>query len=428
MPSIKSLSQSPGLRQSAILSGGNILSTGISAISIILLSRFMGPEEFGAFSVAFALSMLTTKIFDFGLNMSLQKYIAQSHPHHPDQINGLATLGVKVKAAGSVLILASALIFSSALVAALNLSDNTAIVILGIGLGVIVYWFDFLAFLFQGLSLFTSAALLASIQALTKVAVIIALIASGSLSAFTTYLGYGLAPITGILAGLFMLKGKISLKSTLNQGLKRQLVRMTKFTAVLSISAALTDYLDILMVQKLTSQYETGLYSAATRITLLIAVVAFSINSVLNTRVSKYTQTATMIRYLKKASLFALISCLSIILLLPFSKLFLLITAGAAYFPADPALKYLLASGLLMLATAPLASVFYGIELPGYFAVSGVVQVSTLVLFNLILVPELGITGAGLARLLMRACVLLVTVLYIIYAVKRKPKFIQAKL
>lgn len=413
----KRLFHSQGLRQSALLSGGNLLSTGISAISIILLSRFMGPAQFGAFSLAFALSMLTTKIFDFGYNMSLQKYLSQAKT--PLDVNSLVSYSTRIKLIGSAAILAAALFLSPLLANFLKL-DSSLIIFLGIGLGLIVYWFDFLAYILQGLSRFVEASLLAITQAFTKVLVIGALILSSALSAPAAYLGYGLAPLTGLALGFWFLKGKFKAQTQLPPKIKQNLWQMTKFTSILTIATVLTDYLDIFFVQRLTTQYDTGLYSAATRIALLVSVIAYSLNSVLNTRVAKYRDPKILKIYLKKAYVIAAGCLAAMFLVIPLSKLLLLFTAGSAYLAVDPTLKLLLASSFVMLATAPLAAAFYGLDFPLYFAIAGVLQVGLLVILNLILIPLYGLEGAGLARLLMRLGVLLITPLIISLALKKK--------
>ncbi|OGV97440.1 hypothetical protein A2W24_05695 [Microgenomates group bacterium RBG_16_45_19] len=419
--SVTSWLNSTGVRQSAILTGGNVVSTFISALALILLSRILGPAAYGAFSVAFALSMLTTKIFDFGLNLSLQKYLSQAAGHSRLKVHQLVTYGFRIKLLGSGAILLAAFGLTVPLSHALHLSDQLAIIFLGIALGLIIYWFDFVAYLFQSLSAFSLTAVLAMVQAATKLLVILSLILAGVTSAAITYLAYGLAPLTGLGLGLIKLKDRWHWQPGLSSPARSALWRLTRYTAMLTIAQALTDYLDIILVQNLTDQYQTGLYAAAARIGLLLAVVAFSINSVMNTRAAKYTDPQVLRRYQKKALSFAGFSLFSLVILLPLSPWLLYLTAGPAYLLADPALKYLLTAGVVMIATAPLAAVFYGLDFPLYFALVGVTQVVVLVGFSWYLIPVWGIVGAGQARLLMRVVVLGVTLLCLAWV--RRPAF-----
>ena len=72
------LSKSKGLMQSLLTVFGNMGSTGISAVSMIIISRTLGPEKFGSFSVGFAIIIILSKINDLGLTLALLKFVPRS--------------------------------------------------------------------------------------------------------------------------------------------------------------------------------------------------------------------------------------------------------------------------------------------------------------------------------------------------------------
>lgn len=420
MPLSFPLKSSGGIYQSLVLIGGNVFSTGLSAVSIILLSRFMGPAAFGAFSLAFALSQVVTKLFDLGFNQSLQKYLSQAQTQGNTAVKALVQYGLKVKLLGSLLLLLCSFLLIPVLTRFLHLSGQNGLVAAGLLLGLVVYWFDYLGYVYQALSRFGLAAGLSLIQAALKLTVSLYLIFTHKLEALTAYLFYGFAPVFSLAFGLIKLQPYTKPKTLTPKAAVGPVWRLTRYMALLTVSTVLADYLDILLVQRYTETYSTGLYSAAARITLLLAVVAISLNNVLNTRVAKYYRHPALLSFLKKALVISGLSLLAIFLVLPFSRGLLLLTSGPAYLAAEPALKYLLASGMVLIATAPLASFFYGVEFPLYFAVIGLTQILSLVIFNLYLIPLWGITGAGQARLLMRLAVLIVTLILIVFVIKRR--------
>jgi len=53
---------------------GSTLSTGISAIALMIYSKVLGHEKFGEFSVGFAIVMILTRINDIGFNTSILRY------------------------------------------------------------------------------------------------------------------------------------------------------------------------------------------------------------------------------------------------------------------------------------------------------------------------------------------------------------------
>ena len=63
------------------VSAGNFTGMMTSAIALIIYSRFMGPAEFGLFSVAFAFMQIVVRIADFGTNMAAERTIARAYDH-----------------------------------------------------------------------------------------------------------------------------------------------------------------------------------------------------------------------------------------------------------------------------------------------------------------------------------------------------------
>jgi O-antigen/teichoic acid export membrane protein len=71
--------KSKGLLSILVLGSGNVIGTIISAIALILFSRFMGPTEFGLFSAAFAAMQIVIRLSDLGTNMAAERAIARVH-------------------------------------------------------------------------------------------------------------------------------------------------------------------------------------------------------------------------------------------------------------------------------------------------------------------------------------------------------------
>lgn len=72
------LRKSKGLQQSLLMVIGNTMATGISAVSLMLISRLLGPSLFGEFSVGFALMMILKVVSDGGLSAATLKFAGGS--------------------------------------------------------------------------------------------------------------------------------------------------------------------------------------------------------------------------------------------------------------------------------------------------------------------------------------------------------------
>ena len=76
-PRLKSL-LTPGILATLWVSFGSVSSSIIAALSLIITSRLLDPAEFGIFSAQFSLVLLLARIFDFGINLAIQRIISKS--------------------------------------------------------------------------------------------------------------------------------------------------------------------------------------------------------------------------------------------------------------------------------------------------------------------------------------------------------------
>ena len=68
------LSKSKIARDSSIVLAGNILSAGLGFIATILITRTLGPAQFGLFSVALAVMGIASQFSDFGVGTGMVRF------------------------------------------------------------------------------------------------------------------------------------------------------------------------------------------------------------------------------------------------------------------------------------------------------------------------------------------------------------------
>lgn len=401
---INYLINSEGFRQSALVAVGNIGATGFSAISLIILSRFLGPVSFGAFSVAFSLTQLIARIGDFGFNLALQRYVAARVDANQTQAATAIQLVGKVKFL--VILFSIGLGFLTGPYLASNVFhvSDPAMTTYGVCLASVILLYEYILTIVQALSKFALAVIMNASQAVLKFTMAIVSYFYLQPDPRFTYLWYGLAPIIASVIGFFSTISYFK-KHPSPPSLWPTISQVAKFGAIAVLAAAIGDNIDVLMVNASLSEYETGLYSAASKIALMVAIFGASFGVVFNTRVAKYRNQADMNSFLKKASLFSLCSLLLIPIGLLLSQPFLLLTAGPQFLEATNSMYYLVASGCVMMAAIPYIAVFYAVDFPAYFAIAGVIQSVVLIGGNSVLIPLLGIEGAAIAKLITRIVV-----------------------
>ena len=403
------LGRSSGLKSAVLMTIGNVGSTGVAAIAMIIFSRQLGPEQFGIFSVLFSLMLILSRIGDMGINIAVSRAIAQNHDK-PSQVRSYAQNGAYLKAIIMGLVVAIGLIFSPYVTTSLlNLGrEYSPLVSLVIVLSIAVVIYEYVNSLLQSRQYFGTSVLTNLIQSSLKLILALSTFVFAGITLQLITLSYMMLPLLGAGVGLFAFSVK-ELLPRYNPKIAKSIINVARWTSLSIIAGALAENIDVLIVQNYLTTHETGLYAAATRIATVASLIGWSLGTVLNMRVAQYKDKKNLDQYLKKGILLAsaaLILTLAIILITtPLVNL----TIGTSYLAVIPTLNILLISTALLTATTPFVALFYVFDYPRYFAVSGVLTALTLISADLILIPAFGLVGAGWARVITRTVVIIYT-------------------
>lgn len=410
MKLVSKFTKSKGLIQSSMVALGNVGASGFSAVSLIILSRFLGPENFGAFSVAFALSQLVARFGDLGLSIGMQRLVAANYKTDPDKAASTIRFVGLLKLGLAIIAIVVGLLLGPIIGTTLFGLSNPSVATLGIVMASAIIGYEFVVVILQSISSFGKSVVVNAAQAVTKLILAIVGIWVLSPNAFTSYLWYGLAPLVAVVMGWMFIPSYLK-KTTANEStIKKPLFDTVRFSSIAVIAAAIGDNIDVLMVKSWLTEYETGLYSAAARVALMVTLVGLSFGTVFNTRVAQYKNQQHLTKFLKKALPFAIGSVVLIPVTFLLAKPLILITAGSQFIDAVSSMNMLMAGALVTMAMMPYVAIFYAVDYPKYFAISGVLQTIILVLSNVLLIPQFGIEGAALAKLLTRTIVALYTI------------------
>jgi O-antigen/teichoic acid export membrane protein len=412
------LKRNTGLKQSLLMVFGNAAGQGFSALALILITRSLGPTQFGQFSVGFALLLILVRLNDLGLTTVLQKFGAQATTH--DEANKLFSYTFKLKliVAGGIALTGS---IASPWIAQLLNFDQPLIVALAFILSSATVVYEQLQAMLQSLHRFTQSVVANTIQAFAKFAgaiILFAATASGfhgkpadastTLWAFSWYMA---APALPLLFIKKLAPSWLSLKFSQNFIAQKSLVRsLATHSAIGFIAAGIIENIDVLFVQHYLNSYETGLLAGVSRIALLFNLMAYSLGTVLNPRVAKYQESSHLGKYLKKAWLIVGASVLGFLAFLPFSKFAIQLTIGPEYLGGEGVLVLLMAAAFLTVAVMPFIALFFSFNYPWYFSISGLVQLGIIIAGNSIFVPLYGLEAAAWTRVIARLVLFVGTV------------------
>lgn len=410
--------QSPALRQSAMVTAGNVATGVIMAVAMILASRGLGPEKFGIFSVSIAIMGLLAKGVDFGLNQLIPRFMNRWVEEPGKQVEFQAQV-IQWKLWLALPTFLGGLALIPFLRNSLNFPYTDMIlwaVLGGLFLGV----YEYVMLILSAKHEFFWLSAMTVGQAVVKFAGFLAifLLSPGSLSSIVAI--YYLAPFIAALAVGWQFHSLVWMTPKMAGKIVRQdIFRYLGHAAIGVLAMTLIMNLDVLLVQKYLNPFETGLYAGASRIASFIAFGTASVGGVLNNRVSRYRNKETLKKYLIKSLSLSAIAAIGFLFYLPFARLSLVLTIGPEYLPGLSSLVILVLNSFLSFAVVPFISFFFAVDHPRYFSFGGVLQVAVIVLINMFFLPQYGILAAAWAKVIATVAFSLYTAIYVLYAMRK---------
>jgi O-antigen/teichoic acid export membrane protein len=414
---VKKLSHSQGLQQTVLTVGGNTVATGFSAISLMIISRLLGPSLFGEFSVGFAIVIIVSKLADFGFSSALFKFVGAdtNHKHQSQYLS----ISLRIRFLLGLALVSFGFILSPYLVSFLHLEHNS-IIYISLVAGFMTSFYEYLIAALQSLHLFGKAVLANAAQAIFKTigAVIFLILQTKSL--IPVYTWYIAAPLLPILLARWFFPKQINFNLlTIAKKHKAQLVRMASHSSITYISNSIIEHLGVLFVQGFLTSFEAGLLGGTYRIALLFSLISTSLGNVLFPRVARYKRKKDLKAYIGKAVALSIASIFSFFLFLPVAKFVLVLTIGPEYLSGVMVLYILLASVFLQIATIPLIALFYSFKQIWYFSVSGSLLLITTVVGNILFLEKYGLMAAAWTQLIARLLVFILTAILSIWLLRK---------
>ena len=429
---IKTVSQqlwsSIGLRQSFVTIAATLTASGLSAITLILLSRVVGPEKFGEFSVGFSVLLILVRLCDLGLPTVIAKFAGGTQDL--TTIQQVFNLTFKIKLVGFTLVTGGYLLMIPFLTTWLHLASPQILYLVALTFWATAFYEQLQAML-QSIHQFSRGALVTVIQAVWKLFWVLGCIFLGFKSVHTLFVGYMLGSAIPPIGRKLWLAKLVPKPFSMNavtpdfSSISRHLPALIFHASIGVMAAGLIENLDVLFVQRYLSTFDAGLLGGVGRIALLLQILAFALATVLNPRAARYKADIDKLIFLKKSIIFFGVAFLGWLISLPFTKMAITLTIGDSYLAGLFPLTLLLAAGFMTIATIPLIALIYSFKGGNwFFSVSGLIQFAITLLGNWLLVPQMGITGAALTRVASRVS-LLATVMVAIWILWQKNRTLR---
>lgn len=401
---------------------GNVGSRFLTMVSFIFLARWLGPGEFGNFSIVYSMMMLLGQL-PSGLD---QAFIRRYSRSDVSEKNIYKEAHVLLKLIFFTALIIVAIPASNLLARKFfnnpDLSFPINLSFWGAGFYIL---FANLPFYFQARESFLK---LASSLFLYSLFILCAIFSLRLIRENAGYLEYFLVVVGGtlffaLMAIYFLLKSSFDRR---NAGVKllwekvKSIFHFGKWILVAGGMYVLFQRIDLLLLAHFSPPEVVGTYSVAVKGAAVFTVFMTSFATITFPKACKITSRENFVDYISWSTKLMVLLILLNLLMILFSKQLILILFGAIYLPSAQVLRILLLAAIPLLLTIPLSNLFYTANKPKLVAWLNLVELLTAVPLCYILIPKYSAMGAAVALLLAYSIGLLYTVVMFMFPFFRK--------
>jgi len=361
---------------------------------VLIVARILGPENFGRFNALFAFIILLADITDLGIGPSLSRFIPSLLKKSKNtEVEAITRTAFQFETVLAVFFTIAFIGFASIL--SMRIFDGTDIFLVRIAsLGIVgMVLTVFSVFVLSAREQFKDVATINILLSASRIILALVFVSFNAFTLLTALISLIAPPFFVWLFSLrYMPTSFLSIK---REGeIFKKLLSFSKFVGINKIFTAVSSRLDVLMLIALAGAFESGIYSAAVRITQIYPLVAGSLLAVFAPRFSVYDSSKQAWDFTKKTLLVTVGLLGSIVVLFIIAQPFILLVFGAEYESSIPVFKALLLPMVFFVMQLPLSGlVIYTLKKPQIFAVSAIVQLIIIFSSNLVFIPRFGVFG-----------------------------------
>lgn len=380
---------------------GNIVAQGIGFLAIIIISRDLGPEHYGAFSLLLAIFTVAVQVSDFGVSISYVKYVSENLSKAKEIFVTVILSKILLS-----LVVISILYFSSGFISNFFFETKKYQELIKIIAMAIIFHASFSVVVshFQAIQNFKIFAYFNITHNLLKLLSVIVITFAFSKEKHLEYftLTYAFSVVILILA--------ISLKNyKFFRYIKQfdfnyfiQIYKLGFWVFLSSLAVMVIMRLDIMMLQKMSTSLEVGYYSVAMNLAMIFPLITASLVTTLLPKMDEFLKTHTVKEYIQRVlskTKYVLVILILMELLSPFViKLFF----GKQYAESISVFQILLVAFTFGVIINPISLVMYSIKKAYLLTAMNWVQLPLNYFGNLLFIPIWEADGAAISTTLLR--------------------------
>ncbi len=379
----------------------------VAFVRSVVFARLLGTSEYGIYTLGFFLVLIMVAVTSLGIPSAFGRYAPryQSRKGLRWFFRRAYVLNIIFSIAVGAVIFIFPGFFSGLIYG--DPSHTRVMMMVAVSVPGLVVLTN-LIHTFSGLKLFRASSLSQFAQ-VALFAVVGTLLALGYASATGALFALALSILVTLILFMPLMIGYLKTEEPEYNRLEEpgfygRLLRFTIWFTVTPILIHIFHYVDRLTLQRMLSSSDQGIYSAAVNLSAVISAVGLAVNNVIFPHLSTAWEAGEKERALSSLDLAIKFTAVALtaagLLLILLGRPLILLLLGEAYIAGADVLPYLVVFYLLTISVW-LFGVYASLVERTYVSTIGLVTALPVnVVLNLLLIPVMGIVGAGLATML----------------------------
>ena len=379
---IKSLLFSQTSRDTLVSFTGLGTIAAVGMIFSIITARGLGPAAFGLFSALTALVTLLSSLGDLGISSALVNFLPKVADRRSVLISVTFWFQIAVTLVLTLALMAAGL-FHNFIIPG---STPQHFITIGVLTGLYVLQ-GFALGIFNAEKKFLRASILQGSDSIIKLIIVAGLFFSRNLNIELAILANVFSTLVSLIYGFW---GEFrNIRPIFPRAQLAEIFQFSKWIALSRTFGVMVSRVDVILLNLLAGSFQAGIYSAASRIALVFALLVSSIGAVTAPRFSAFIRKEDIRRYLKKVALMvggiSLIMLSTVVLADPLVRLIF----GEEYLAAIPVFRAMtLAMIPFLLSVITSQPLIYSFNQPKFFSRVTIIQVVTIISLDLIFIPR----------------------------------------
>lgn len=392
-----------GLPSTAVDTGvlfiGNTVSSFFSFLFTIIIARLLDVESFGIFSAVSNLTLLIVPLTSLGLNYGLIKYVSLARKNKDrEKENSYIKATFLIWLLGLLVVSIVLIIFSKDISTRLLATSDSRVSYLAAAISIGIFLWHFFPLVLQAKRKFLRSMISEGVVSLSRTLVMFLLLLVG-ISTLNKVLSIYVISIlvSAVVVGYFVTNYDF-LKAKIDKTIIKRLIVFSGWLGVSRISLGVAGRLDVQMLAYMVGATATGFYSISSRLAFYVLMLATSFSTVMATRLSSFEDMAQEKRYIVRTTLVTFLVTLGVLVWIAAARPFIVILFGEKYLPSVNIFRVLALAMIPYFVSTPASTaVTYALKKTRLVGIFSVIQLTLILVLNLILIPTYGVYGPAIS-------------------------------